>query len=178
MYEIGAKHIVLVSRSGKAKNYAGQDLEERVAKLLELDDGKCVSIECCDMSNEGEVQSLLDRVREKHGSINTIVHASGALHDGLLHNMTPEAVRSSFGPKAAGAWYLHEHTALDDIQHFVLFSSIAAMFGNPGQANYSASNSYLDSLVRLRRNKGLPAASIQWPAIADVGMAAANEENG
>jgi hypothetical protein len=90
--------------------------------------------------------------------------------------MTPEAVRSSFGPKAAGAWYLHEHTASDDIQHFVMFSSIAAMIGNPGQANYSASNSYLDSLVRLRRNKGLPAVSIQWPAIADVGMAAANEE--
>ena len=48
------------------------------------------------------------------------------------------------------------------------------MFGNPGQANYSTSNSYLDSLVCLRHSKGLPAVSIQWPAIADVGMAAAN----
>merc|ERR1711966_344029 len=75
--EIGAKHIVLVSRSGKAKRYDGQGLEERLTKLLEFDEGKCVSVECCDMSNEGEVQSLLGRVREKHGNINTVVHARG-----------------------------------------------------------------------------------------------------
>ena len=176
LYEMGAEHIVLVSRSGKAKNYEGQDLEIRLSKLLKAGDGICVSIECCDMSNEGEVQSLLKRVRENHGTINTIVHASGVLDDSLLQSMTMEAVGSSFGPKAAGAWYLHKHTVMDEVRHFIAFSSIAALFGNPGQANYSASNSYLDSLVRLRRNKGLPAASIQWPAIADVGMAAANEK--
>ena len=128
-----------------------------------------MSIECCDMSNESEVKSLLKRVCEKHGNINTVVHASGVLHDGWIQNMTVEDMRASFGAKAAGSWYLHRHTAeLDDIRHFVLFSSTAAMFGNPGQANYAASNSYLDSLVRLRRSKGLPAVSIQWPSVADV----------
>ena len=100
------------------------------------------------MSNEGQVKSLLERVHKKHGNINTVVHASGALHDDWLHNMTAEEVRSLFGAKAAGAWYLHQHTMdSGDIWHFVLFSSIAAMFGNPGQANYAASNSYLDSLA-------------------------------
>ncbi|KAL9188495.1 LOW QUALITY PROTEIN: hypothetical protein ACHAXT_006873 [Thalassiosira profunda] len=175
LLEMGAKHIVLVSRSGKAKSYDGQHLEERLSNLLELDGGDRVSIEKCDVSNEAAVHALLQRVREEHGGINTIVHASGALHDGFLQNMTPEAVRSSFGPKAAGAWYLHKHAASDDVRHFVLYSSIAAMLGNPGQANYSASNSYLDSLARLRRSEGLPATSIQWPAIADVGMAAGHD---
>ena len=68
---------------------------------------------------------------------------------------------------------MHTHTTSDDVRHFVMFSSIAALFGNPGQANYSASNSYLDSLACLRHSKGLPGVSIQWPAISDVGMAAA-----
>jgi NADP-dependent 3-hydroxy acid dehydrogenase YdfG len=174
LHELGAEHIVLVSRSGKAKNYPGQHLEERMARLL---DGEGVSIECCDMSSEDEVQSLLERVRVRHGEINTIVHASGVLHDSLLPNMTAEKVRSSFGAKAAGAWHLHEGTSSDDIRRFIMFSSIAALFGNPGQTNYSASNSYLDSLARLRQQRGLPAVSIQWPAIADVGMAVASEKN-
>ena len=161
LFNIGATHIVLVSRSGKAKNYDGQNLEERLSNLLQLGNGSCVSIECCNMSNESELTSLLKQVRKKHGNINTVVHASGVLHDGWMQNMTVEDTRASFGAKAAGAWYLHQHTAeLDDIRHFVLFSSIAAMFGNPGQANYAASNTYLDSLVRLRRSKGLPAVSI------------------
>jgi epothilone polyketide synthase D len=175
LHEMGANHIVLVSRSGKAKKYAGQKLGERLENLLKLDAGKSVSIEKCDTSNENEVQSLLARVHKMHGNINTVIHASGLLNDSLLQNMTPEKVRSSFGAKAAGAWYLHQNTSADDIRHFVVFSSIAALLGNPGQTNYSASNSYLDSLVRLRRNKGLPALSIQWPAIADVGMAAATK---
>ena len=176
LMNLEAKHIVLVSRSGKAKNYEGQHLEERVEMLLQQGHGACVSIECCDMSNKGEVKSLLERVQEKHGDINTIIHGSGALQDGWLRSMTTHEVRSSFGAKAAGAWYLHQHTANNEIRHFVLFSSIAAIFGNPGQANYLASNSYLDSLVRMRQRMGLPAVSIQWPAIADVGMAAANEK--
>ena len=97
------KNSFLVSRSGQVK-HSEQGLEERLTKLLQQRDGsKCtVSIECCDMSNESEVQSLLKRVREKHAAINTIVHASGTIHDGLLHNMTAEAVRDTFGPKAAG----------------------------------------------------------------------------
>ena len=163
--EIGAKHIVLVSRNGKAKDYAGQNLGHRLSHLFDVRDGTHLSVECCDVSKKGEVKSLIERVQDKHGPINTIVHASGMLQDGLLHNTTAEVVQASFGPKVAGAWYLHKYTVSDDSHHFIVFSSNAAMFGNTGQTNYSASNSYLDSLVRFRRCKGLPAVSIQWLAI-------------
>ena len=45
LFNIGAKHIVLVSRSGKAKYYDGQHLEERLSNLLQLGNGSCVSVE-------------------------------------------------------------------------------------------------------------------------------------
>ena len=52
LFDIGAKHIVLVSRSEEAKNYDGQHLEKRLANLLQLGNGAFVSIECCDISIE------------------------------------------------------------------------------------------------------------------------------
>ena len=97
------------------------------------------------------------------------------LDEKLLFNLDNESVRRSFGPKAAGAWYLHKHSMEDEIRHFVVYSSITAAFGNVGQTNYAASNSYLDALVRVRQMQGLPGVSVQWPSIAEVGMAAGME---
>ena len=122
---------------------------------------------------QGSSGCLLEIICEKHGEINTIVHASGVLDDKLMLNLDNESVRRSFGPKAAGAWYLHKHSMEDEIRHFVVYSSVTATFGNVGQTNYAASNSYLDALVRVRQMQGLPGVSIQWPSIVEVGMAAA-----
>ena len=53
-----------------------------------------------------------------------------------------------------------------------MYSSIASLLGNVGQANYAAANAYMDELARWRAAQGLPGTSVQWPAVAGVGMAA------
>jgi hypothetical protein len=74
-----------------------------------------------------------------------------------------------------GAWNLHQLTRDDSLDFFVLFSSAVTTLGNAGQANYAAANAFLDALAHHRRAQGLPALTVDWTAVADVGHLAQHE---
>ena len=85
-----------------------------------------------------------------------VFHLAGVLDDRALADMSAASVAEFFAPKAQGALNLHRATANCPLDHFVLFSSVASTFGNPGQINYSAASAYLDGLAALGRRQGLP----------------------
>jgi acyl carrier protein len=102
-----------------------------------------------------------------------IMHAAGVVRDGRISEMTRDALVAVMRPKVVGAWNLHGASVRYQLplDHFVLFSSVASMVGNGGQANYVAANAVLDSLAAHRAASGVVATSINWGALADVGMA-------
>jgi acyl carrier protein len=67
---------------------------------------------------------------------------------------------------------LHHALSRHSLDFFVCLSSIVSITGNIGQSSYAGSNAVLDSLCQHRRQQGLPAISINLPAIAEIGYVA------
>jgi hypothetical protein len=161
LVEAGLHCIVLVSRSGTIKR-SNQGLEQKLESLQSIP-GVQIILEKCDMSVEHQVESLLARVRNL-GPLKVIIHAAGVVSDALLVNQTEDSMKTVWGAKADGAWYLHKYTlgVDNDLQSFILFSSIASLVGRRSACNYASANSYLDGLCIWRRSRGLPCSSIEW----------------
>jgi acyl transferase domain-containing protein/acyl carrier protein len=151
----GVRNLLLASRAGAAAPGARRLREE----LEEL--GASVRIVGCDVSDRDQIEALIASVTEEH-PLRGVVHAAGVLDDGVIGSLTPERVERVLDPKVNGAWHLHELTANLDLDVFVLFSSVAATLGGPGQGNYAAANGFLDALAVHRRAQGLPAVAMAW----------------
>ena len=89
--------------------------------------------------------------------------------------MTFEKFTAAVNPKMMGAINLHKALRDTPLDFFVMTSSISTVLGNPGQANYCAGNSFLDSLARYRNQNGLAGSSVALPMVLDVGIVAENE---
>lgn len=94
----------------------------------------------------------------------------------MFENMTYEDYNTVVRSKVAGAWNLHKVLADQQLDFFILLSSVAGIIGNRGQAAYAGANTFLDALARHRRRNGLPATSLALAAVADVGYLAAGSD--
>src|SRR5208337_2139909 len=111
------------------------------------------------------VARLFQRVRLGDEPLRGIFHAAMVLDDGYLQQLTPRQFERVMAPKVLGAWNLHLASKDLSLDYFVMFSSISALIGARGQANYVAANCFLDALAHYRRSLGLPALTVNWGAL-------------
>ena len=160
----GARHIALLGRSGPS-----EVVRERIAAIESL--GASVRVFRADVSEESQVASALDSIAAGMPQLRGVFHLSVVTDGALLADLTEERLQRVMLPKAAGAWNLHRHLEHTELDFFVMFSSIAAAYSQPGFGSYAAANAFLDSLARYRRANGRPALSIQWCPWTAIGLA-------
>ncbi|MGO4429060.1 KR domain-containing protein, partial [Streptomyces sp. MCAF7] len=88
-----------------------------------------------------------------------------------LEGMSPAEFEEAVAAKLAGAAHLDALLGDRDLDLFVLFGSIAGVWGSGGQSAYGAANAYLDALAEHRRARGLAATSVAFGPWAESGMA-------
>jgi acyl transferase domain-containing protein/nucleoside-diphosphate-sugar epimerase/acyl carrier protein len=167
----GARHLALVNRSepsGAAR--------EAIRSLSSS--GANIEVYRADVANRQSIAEVLGDIERTRPPLHGVFHAAGFLRDGMIETMTREQFLDVLAPKVAGAWNLHALTSNAPLDFFVLFSSVAAILGSPGQSNYAAGNAFLDALAHFRRAQGLPALSIDWGPWAKTGLAARSATRG
>jgi acyl transferase domain-containing protein len=160
----GAAHLVLASRRGLDAPGAA-DLRDELEAL-----GARATIVACDVADRGAVTDLVRDVRAAGPPVRAVLHAAGIVRSCPVQDTTPADFAEVAAAKVVGAGRLDELFRDDDLDAFVLFSSIAATWGSGGQAAYAGSNAVLDGLAERRRAAGLVATSVAWGPWAERGM--------
>jgi malonyl CoA-acyl carrier protein transacylase len=166
----GARTVVLASRRGAATPGTDEVLRE-----LRTLGARTVTAVRADVSSAADVDALLAQVAASGMPLRGVVHAAGTDAPVPLAEMTGEDVRRMLASKVRGAWLLHEKTRHLDLDLFVCFSSVSAVWGAPGRGHYAAANAFLDALAHERRRLGLPALSVNWGPWLGGGLAGTNE---
>ncbi len=156
MAQRGARHLVLLSRSGP------KSIEDRAGINAMKDLGAEIVVLRADVTEASAVRQLMERIQRELPPLAGVIHGAAVLDDASIPTMDMDRFQRVFNPKAQGAWNLHEATiaAGADLDFFVMLSSISSVFGLVGQLNYVAANFFQDSLAEYRRQQGLPAMSV------------------
>ncbi|GKZ20013.1 type I Iterative Polyketide synthase (PKS) [Aspergillus brasiliensis] len=165
MVQRGARHVVLLSRSGT--------VSEAVQKVISecQTAGASIYIKKCDVSEASQVKATIAELVQKGlPPIRGVIHAAMVLKDILFEQMTFPDWDAVLRPKVAAAWNLHNALLHQPLDFFVMLSSVAGIIGNRGQAAYAAGNCFLDALAGYRRQKGLSAVSLDLAAVGDIGV--------
>ncbi|MDS0136277.1 SDR family NAD(P)-dependent oxidoreductase [Amycolatopsis sp. CM201R] len=150
---VGAEHVILASRHGS-----------------QADPEPGVTFATCDVTDRAQVEALA----EAH-DIRAVIHAAALIELASIDATDVAAFAAVAKAKVQGAEVLD--AVFDrDLDAFVLFSSIAGVWGSGDHAAYAAANAHLDALAQRRRARGLRATSLAWGVWNAPSPAKANQD--
>ncbi|MCH0567611.1 MULTISPECIES: SDR family NAD(P)-dependent oxidoreductase, partial [unclassified Streptomyces] len=152
---LGAPHLLLTHAPGAE----GPGASRTVAEISAT--GTRVTVVPCDLGDRAAVAAVLAGVPEDR-PLAAVFHTAGELRPAALAETDPAGFAAAVSATAAGAAHLHELVETDSLDAFVLFSSIAGVWGSGGQAAYGAATAYLDALAEHRRGLGRAATALAW----------------
>nr|WP_234025570.1 SDR family NAD(P)-dependent oxidoreductase [Bacillus paralicheniformis] len=161
--------LILAGRSTltEEKRAACKELERKGAKVI---------YERADLTLYQETERLIKHITNQYGRLNGVIHSAGITQDNFIVKKSCKEFLGVLSPKVLGVEHLDEASKHLKLDFFLCFSSVASVFGNTGQADYSTANAFMDAyawyrneLVRSNQRHGIT-LSINWPYWKDGAM--------
>ncbi len=117
-----------------------------------------------DIRDEKKVTHLIEETQRKYGPITGIIHGAGVVEDRLIQDKTPEQFDRVFDTKVKGLSNLLSACPPKQLNHLILFSSVAARAGNTGQVDYAMANEVLNKTAQhlTRHHSHCKIISLNW----------------
>lgn len=134
------------------------------------------SLDCMSIAMQGAVQNeadVLSAIETAKAPIRGVLHLAMQLRDAPVMDMTYDDWTAVTSPKVAGTWNLHNNLG-DHLDFFVMFSSMSTVLYQPGQSNYNAANTFMESFCQYRHSLGMPASVLNVCPIEGIGYVAEN----
>ncbi|TSB46510.1 3-oxoacyl-[acyl-carrier-protein] reductase [Alkalicoccobacillus porphyridii] len=141
--EQGAKIVV---------NYAGsKERAEQVVKDIEDAGGEALAIQA-NVANTEEVQALIKQTVEAYGRIDILINNAGITRDNLLIRMKEDDWDAVVNTNLKGVFNCAKAVSRQMMKQrygrIINVSSVVAVMGNPGQANYVAAKAGVIGLTK------------------------------
>ncbi|KAJ5628114.1 hypothetical protein N7490_010342 [Penicillium lividum] len=163
----GAKHIVLVSRSGASTEEAQKTIQDLKSR------GVAVEVCRCDVSNPQSVEQNMVPLLSRLPTVRGVIYGAMVLRDTLFEKLTHEDYEAVMRPRIHGIWNLQNTlqsaSVSSNLDFFITLSSAASFVGNLGQSPYAASGTYMAALAAYPQVSGIPCTTIDLPIVRGVG---------
>ncbi|PWY83904.1 polyketide synthase [Aspergillus sclerotioniger CBS 115572] len=167
MAQHGARYLAIASRNPQVDSMEISSLERA---------GVQVRVFSLDITDKASLRGVYEDIRATMPPIAGVANAAMVLRDRSFDNMTWTDFEVVLRPKVQGSQNLDELFSDTPLDFFVLFSSLACVIGNRGQANYGAANMFMATLAAQRRNRGLAASILDIGMLLGVGYVARTGE--
>jgi amino acid adenylation domain-containing protein len=167
-------------RARASSNAPGDRALPVIRRLLALEEmGAEVLVAAADVADRQAMAGVLALARERFSGLHGVIHAAGIAGGGLIQLKTRQAAAQVLSPKVDGTLVLAELLAGEELDFFVLCSSLQAILGGPGQVDYVAANAFLEAFAASQARAGRGRIlSIAWDTWRGLGMAAGAPRSG
>jgi myxalamid-type polyketide synthase MxaE len=153
----GAGRLVLCARRPPSAS-----ARQALAELSEQ--GVAIQTLLLDVGDSRAVRSCIEALARDGRPLRGIFHAAGVAREATLQDASAELVDEVLRAKVDGAWNLHQSASAvgAELDYFVSFGSISAVWGSSRLSAYAAANRFLSAQAAQRRAAGLPALCVHW----------------
>ncbi len=148
---------------------AKKEIDDTIAKIRNFG-GEVIYIKG-DVTKLGSFKKDLDQATVQLGKITGIIHGAGRLADKYIQDKTEADFENVLSVKLDGLLSLLGAVNLNQLDHLILFSSVAGYYGNVGQTDYAIANEILSKAAHLFKTNHpkTKVSAINWGAW-DSGM--------